>query len=59
MEQDVSPKKNANRYQQGQNLTVSNALDNESHKTCPNEEKQKEMNLRHFNLLKPRQAVHC
>lgn len=40
--QDVSPKKNANCYQEEQNVTVSNALDNEkSHKTCPNEEKQK------------------
>lgn len=43
MEQDVSPKENANCYQREQNVTVSNALDNEkSHKTCPNEEKPKE-----------------
>lgn len=53
MEQDVSPKRNANCYQREQNVTVSNAFDNE--KTCPNEEKQKKkkMKLRHFNLLKP------
>lgn len=43
MEQDVSLKKNANYYQREQNVTVSNALDNEnSHKTCPNEEEQKQ-----------------